>query len=55
MYMPLKLLLTIEAFMTLGFILIWLIMYLRYKREVQKLNKLVKRKIGNTQMKEELS
>lgn len=53
--MPLKLLLTIEAFMTLGFILIWLIMYLRYKREVQELNELVKRKIGNTQIKEELS
>jgi hypothetical protein len=53
--MPLKLLLTIEAFMTLGFILIWLIMYLRYKREVQELNELVKRKIGNTKIKEELS
>lgn len=53
--MPLKLLLTIEAFMTLGFILIWLIMYLRYKREVQELNELVKRKIGNTQIREELS
>ena len=53
--MPLRLLLAIEGFMALGFALIWLIMYLRYKREEQKLNKLVKRKIGNTQMKEELS
>ena len=53
--MPPKLLLAIEGFMALGFAVIWLIMYLRYKREVQKLNKLVKRKIGNTQMKEELS
>ena len=53
--MPLKLLLTIEGIMTLGFILIWLIMYLRYKREVQELNELLKRKIGNTRIKEELS
>ena len=53
--MPLRLLLAIEGFMALGFALIWLIMYLRYKKEVQELNKLVKRKIGNTQMKEELS
>lgn len=53
--MPPKLLLSVEGFMALGFVVIWLIMYLRYKREVQELNKLVKRKIGNTQMKEELS
>ena len=53
--MPLKLLLTIEIFMALGFAVIWLIMYLRYKREVLELNKLMKRKIGNTQVKEELS
>ena len=53
--MPLKLLLSLEGFMALGFAVIWLIMYLRYKREVQELNELMKRKIGNTQMKEELS
>lgn len=53
--MPLKLLLAVEGFMALGFALIWLIMYLRYKREVLELNELMKRKIGNTQMKEELS
>ena len=53
--MPPKLLLAIEGFMALGFAVIWLIMYLRYKREVLELNELMKRKIGNTQMKEELS
>ena len=39
--MPMKLLLTIEGFMALGFVLIWLIMYLRCKREVQELNELL--------------
>ena len=39
--MPIKLLLTIEGFMALGFVLIWLIMYLRCKREVQELNELL--------------
>ena len=53
--MPLSLLLAIEGLMALGFAVIWLIMYLRYKREVQELNELVKRKIENTQMNEELS
>ena len=53
--MPPKLLLAIEGFMALGFAVIWLIMYLRYKREVQELNELLKRKIGNTRIKEELS
>lgn len=51
--MPLSLLLAIEGFMALGFAVIWLIMYLRYKLEVQELNELTKRKIGNTQKKEE--
>ena len=51
--MPLSLLLAIEGLMALGFAVIWLIMYLRYKREVQELNELTKRKIGNTQKKEE--
>ena len=41
--------------MALGFAVIWLIMYLRYKREVLELNELMKRKIGNTRIKEELS
>ena len=50
-----KLLLSVEGFMALGFALIWLIMYLHYKREVQEFNELVKRKIGNTKIKEELS
>lgn len=53
--MPLKLLLSLEGFMALGFSVIWLIMYLRYRREVQELNELMKRKIGNTRKKEDLS
>ena len=53
--MPPKLLLSVEGFMALGFVVIWLIMYLRYKREVQELNELLKRKIGNTRIKEKLS
>lgn len=40
--MPMKLLLTIEGFMTLGFSLIWLFMYLLYKRQVRELNKLIR-------------
>lgn len=43
--MPPKLLLTVEGFMALGFAVIWLIMYLRYKREVQELNELMKKRI----------
>ena len=39
--MPPKLLLAVEGFMALGFALIWLIMYLRCKREVQELNELL--------------
>ncbi len=41
--MPMKLLLTIEALMTLGFFLIWLIMYSVYKRQVRELNRLTER------------
>ena len=40
--MPAKLLLCIEGVMTLGFFLVWLIMYLRYKAEVRELNELQK-------------
>ena len=40
--MPTKLLLGIEGVMTLGFFLIWLIIYLRYKAEVRELNELQK-------------
>ena len=39
--MSLRLLLMIEGMMTLGFFLIWLMLYLRYKDEVRKLNKLL--------------
>lgn len=42
--MPLKLLLSVEGFMALGFAVIWLIMYLRYKREVLELNRLMKKR-----------
>ena len=42
--MPMKLLLTIEGFMALGFVLIWLIIYLRYKKEVKELNELLQTK-----------
>ena len=42
--MPIKLLLVIEGFMALGFVLIWLIMYLRYKKEVKELNELLQTK-----------
>ena len=41
--MPLKLLLTVEGFMALGFAVIWLIMYLHYKKEVKALNDLIKK------------
>lgn len=53
--MPPKLLLTVEGFMALGFAMIWLTMYLHYRREVRELNELKKRKTGNTQTKEDLS
>ena len=43
--MPLKLLLSVEGFMALGFVVIWLIMYLRYKREVLELNELTEKRI----------
>ena len=45
--MPLRLLLAIEGFMALGFALIWLIMYLRYKKEVQELNELRQHRTEN--------
>ena len=35
-------LLLIELMMTLGFVLIWLFMYLRYKAEVRELNELIR-------------
>ena len=44
--MPPRLLLTIEGIMTLGFFLIWLILYLRFRREVRELNELMKRAGG---------
>lgn len=40
--MPAKLLLGVEGVMTLGFFLVWLIIYLRYKAEVRELNELQK-------------
>ena len=46
--MPLKLLLTIEGFMTLGFFLIWLIMYSVYKKQVRELNLLVEKQKQKT-------
>ncbi len=48
--MPLKLLLAIEGFMAFGFAVIWLIMYLRYKREVLELNKLMKRRMQSLRL-----
>ena len=48
--MPLRLLLAIEGFMALGFAVIWLIMYLRYKREVLELNKLMKRRMQSLRL-----
>ena len=39
--MPLKLFLVIEVFMTVGFFLVWLTMYLYYRRRVRKLNDLL--------------
>lgn len=42
--MSMSVFLIIEGLMTVGFFLIWLIMYLRYKAEVKELNML----IGNT-------
>ena len=41
--LPLRLLLRIEGVMTLGFVLIWLIMYLSYRRQVRELNELRRR------------
>lgn len=38
--MPTALLLRIEGAMTLGFVLIWLVMYLIYRRQVRELNEL---------------
>lgn len=48
--MPLSLLLAIEGLMALGFAVIWLIMYLRYKREVLELNKLMKRRMQSLRL-----
>ena len=48
--MPLSLLLAIEGFMALGFAVIWLIMYLRYKREVLELNELMKRRMQSLRL-----
>ena len=42
--LSLKQLLIIEALMTVGFFLIWLYMYLRYKAEVRELNQLTEEK-----------
>lgn len=42
-------LLIIEAFMTVGFFLIWLFMYLRYKGEVRELNQLTEKKTRGSQ------
>lgn len=39
---PLKLFLIIEGVMALGFLLIWLAMYLHYKREIRGLNDLIR-------------
>ncbi len=44
--MPLKLLRILEGIMTVGFFLIWLILYLRYKAEVRELNELNRKKNG---------
>jgi hypothetical protein len=41
--LPAKLLLRIEGVMTLGFFLIWLIMYCIYRRQVRELNRLRER------------
>ena len=38
--MPVKLLVIIEGFMTIGFFIIWLIIYSVYKKEVRELNQL---------------
>ena len=46
--MPLKLLLSIEGFMTLGFFLIWLIMYSIYKKQVRELNRLTEKQKQKT-------
>ena len=48
--MPLSLLLAIEGLMALGFAVIWLIMYLRYKREVLELNELTKRRMQSLRL-----
>lgn len=40
--MPVKLLVTIEVIMMIGFFIIWLIIYCVYKREVNELNQLQK-------------
>ncbi len=39
-------LLMIEGIMTLGFFLIWLVMYLRYKAQVRELNELMQKRDG---------
>lgn len=50
-------LLFVEGFMTLGFFLIWLILYLGYKKEVRELNRLTEknRKDGTEKIKNERS
>ncbi len=42
--LPLWLLLRIEAAMTLGFVLIWLVLYLRYRSVVRELNELTQKR-----------
>lgn len=42
--MPWKLFLIVEGFMALGFVLIWLVMYLHYKAQVRELNELTERR-----------
>lgn len=41
--MTMRELLFVEGFMTLGFFLIWLILYLGYKKEVRELNRLTEK------------
>ena len=43
-HLPLSMLLFIEALMTAGFFLIWIILYLRYRAEVRELNRLMEKK-----------
>ena len=51
--LPPKLLLTIEGLMTLGFILIWLSMYLRYKALARELNELTQKRKQEKDKKEQ--